>query len=378
MKTILYVFSVLALAITTSTAHATKARNAAMGNSFHLRGTQTVYSSPYHLSNIDNFVAIESGLTTTTSASNGAEGSASMSVGETGKFFVSIGHIDETIQPARSLLNAVGPFTFKAQQNPIEFIYSTKQDEKTIYGVGVFYSNFNNKTTGAEEKESSMGLRLGGSHDKFGWKVNTGLTNTAENITNKFKGNAYINLGLRYKQDNNSFGFDYTTWGAKVENVVGTTVQDHDFSNIVLRMVNSVKADGNEIFWGAGLNQVNLKDKVTDKKMNRLFLPVIVGFEAKATDWLMLRGSITQAVFLSNAKDERPYPAVSGITTPANGTLDLEYAGEPNTTSVAVGAGMKFQKVTIDGTLKDLMTSSGGQKLDGANILAQVGVVYMY
>ena len=58
--------------------------------------------------------------------------------------------------------------------------------------------------------------------------------------------------------------------------------------------------------------------------------------------------------------------------------MDLEYAGEPNTTSVAVGAGMKFQKVTIDGTLKDLMTSSGGQKLDGANVLAQVGVVYSY
>ena len=361
-----------------TTANATKARNAALGNSFHLRGTQSVYASPYHLSGIDNFVAVESGLTAATSTSNGAEGSVSINVSDNAKLMVSLGHLDETIQPARNLLNAVGPFTFKTQQNPIEFIYSTKQDEKTIYGAGISYSNFNNKTTGAEEKESSTSLRLGGSHDKFGWKVNLGLTNTAENPTNKFKGNTFINLGLRYKKDNNSYAFDYTTWGAKVENTAGTTVQDQDYANIVLRMVNSVKTDGNEIFWGAGLNQVNLKDKVTDKKMNRLFLPVILGFEAKAADWLLLRGSITQAVFLSNAKDERPYPAVSGITTPANLTPDLEYEGEPNTTSVAVGTGMKFQKVTVDGTLKDLMSSSGGQKLDGTNLLAQVGVVYAY
>lgn len=126
MKTILYIISVFVL---TSTAYATKARNAALGNSFHLRGTQTVYASPYHLS----------GLTTATSTTNGAEGSASMSVSDNSKLFVSIDHIDETIQPARNLLNALGPLTSKTQQNPIEFIYATKADEKTIYAGGIFY-----------------------------------------------------------------------------------------------------------------------------------------------------------------------------------------------------------------------------------------------
>lgn len=65
-------------------------------------------------------------------------------------------------------------------------------------------------------------------------------------------------------------------------------------------------------------------------------LPVIVGFESKTTDWFVLRGSVTQSVLISTVKDERGYPAVGGVTTPANGTAGLEYDGEPNNTSVAV------------------------------------------
>lgn len=375
MKTALSFFAILLCA---GIANATKARNAALGNSFHLRGTQTVYTSPYHVYSLDNFVALESGLTTATSASNGTEGSFIMNAGETGKLFMSLGHLDETIQPVRSFINTVGTYTFKPQQNPIEFIYSHKTESAT-FAYGFFYSNFNNKTVGAEEKESSTGLRAGGSHGAFGWKLNLGLTNTAETTTVKMKGGMYANLGLRYKIDTTSFGFDFTNWGVKVENVpAATTAHDHDYQNIVLRAVNVIKVESNEYFVGAGLNQTNLKDKVADKKLNRLHLPMIMGFEAKATDWLMLRGSITQSILISNSKDERPYPAVSGITTPATNVVNLEYAGEPNNTSVAVGAGLKFGKLTLDGTLKDLMTSSGGQRIDGSNLLAQVGVVYNY
>lgn len=375
MKTALSFFAIL---LSVAVANATKARIVALGNSFHLRGTQTVYSSPYHLMGLDNFVALESGITTATSTSNGSEGSLLMNAGETGKLFMSVGHLDETTQPVRSFINTVGTYTFKPQQNAVEFIYSHKTDSAT-FGYGVYYSNFNNKLAGSEEKESSNGLRVSGSHGALGWKLNFGLTNTAENTTAKMKGNLYANLGLRYKIDSTSFAFDYTSWGVKVENVpAGTTAQEHDYTNIQLRAVHSTKVESNEIFYGAGLNQTNLTDKVADKKLNRLHLPLIMGFEAKAMDWLMLRGSVTQSVLLTTFKDERGYPAVSGTTTPAVGTADLEYSGEPNTTSVAVGAGLKFGKVTIDGTLKDLMTTSGGQKLDSANLFAQVGLVYNY
>lgn len=377
MKPTLSFFAIL---LSVGIANATKARNTALSNSFHLRGTQTVYTSPYHLKNLDNFVSFESGITSATSTGSSAEGSFLMNAGETGKLFMSLGHLDETTQPVRTFINTVGTYTFKPQQNAIEFIFSHKTESAT-FGYGVFYSNFNNKTVGSEEKESSNGLRVSGTHGALGWKLNLGLTNTAENTTVKMKGTLYANLGLRYKMDSTSFAFDYTTWGVKVETIAtGATAQEHDFANIQLRTLNSTKVESNEIFYGAGFSQTNLKDKVTDKKLNRLHLPLILGFEAKATDWMMLRGSITQSILLTTFKDERGYPAVSGITTPATTppTAQLEYSGEPNTTSVAVGAGLKFGKVTIDGTLKDLMTSSGGQKLDGSNLLAQVGVIYNY
>lgn len=360
-------------------ANATKARNAALANSFHLRGTQTVYSSPYHVYSLENFVSLESGLTTATSTSNGAEGSFQMNAGENGKLFISLGHLDETTQPVRSFINAVGGTNFKPQQNAVEFIYSHKT-ESAIFGYGAYLSNYNNKLAGSEEKESSNGLRLSGSHGALGWKVNLGLTNTAETTTVKMKGGLFANLGLRYKIDSTSLAFDYTVWGVKTENVTtSATIQEHDYANIVLRAVHSTKVESNEIFYGAGINQTNLKDKVMDKKLNRLHLPLIIGFESKATDWLILRGSVTQSVLVTTFKDERGYPAAAGsVVSPANGTADLEYSGEPNSTSVAVGAGLKFGKLTIDGTLKDLMTSAGGQRLDGANLLAQAGVVYNY
>ena len=376
MKTAMSFFAILLCA---GIANATKARNAALGNSFHLRGTQTVFTSPYHVYGLDNFVALESGLTTATSSNNGTEGSFIMNAGETGKLFMSLGHLDETTQPVRTFINAVGGSAFKPQQNAVQFIYSHKTDSAT-FGYGFYYSNFNNKAVGAEEKESSNGLRVGGSHGSFGWKLNLGLTNTAETTALKMKGGLYANLGLRYKVDSTNYAFDFTNWGVKVENVpAGTTAQEHDYQNIVLRAVNVTKVESNEYFVGAGLNQTNLKDKIADKKLTRLHMPVIMGFESKATDWLMLRGSITQSILVTNSKDERGYPAAAGsVATPANGTVDLEYAGEPNNTSVAVGAGLKFGKLTIDGTLKDLMSSSGGQKIDGSNLFALVGVVYNY
>ena len=292
MKPALSFFAIL---LSVGVANATKARNAALGNSFHLRGTQTVYTSPYHLMSLDNFVAFESGLTTATSTSNGAEGSVLMNAGETAKLFMSLGHLDETTQPVRTFINTVGAYTFKPQQNAVEFIYSHKTDS-AVFGYGLYYSNFNNKLAGAEEKESSTGLRVAGQHGAFAWKLNLGLTNTAETTTVKMKGNTYAGLGLRYKMDSMSYAFDYTTWGVKVENVpAGTTAQEHDYTNIQLRALNSTKVESNDIFYGAGLNQTNLKDKVADKKLNRLHLPLIMGFEAKATDWLMLRGSSSRS-----------------------------------------------------------------------------------
>lgn len=372
----------LATLFCSSSAFATKARLTALGNGFHLRSSQSVFTTVTHIHALEPFFALESGTTSpataVTSGSTAAEAGIMTNIGDDGaKLLFAVGHIDESIQIQRGFANAFGAFAFKTQQNPIQLIYGWKSGENT-FGAGAFYSNFNNKTVGAEEKESSTGLRLAGGHGAILWRTNLGLSNTAENPTNKLTGKPYMNIAGRYTQGSTRYGLDYTTWGIKIEDVAGTAVQEHEYSNILARVSTVTKTDVAEWFYSAGISQTDLKDKLQDKKMSRLALPVLIAVESKASEWLTLRGSITQTVFVAQSKDERGYPLVNGVTNPASGTPDQEFGAEANNTSVAVGAGAKFGQATIDGTIRDLSGSAAGQKIDGSNLLAQVGFVYHY
>ena len=73
--------------------------------------------------------------------------------------------------------------------------------------------------------------------------------------------------------------------------------------------------------------------------------------EADAASWLTLRGSVTQTVLLDTSKVE---------TTPVAAGTDSEFAPGTNNTTVAFGAGLKFNKVTVDGAL----LAAGSQTLN--------------
>jgi hypothetical protein len=368
-------FAILLL-LTASTSFATKARQKALSNSFHLSGTQTVYTSPYHLMSLDNFIALESGSTATTTVDNGAEGSVLMNVNPEAKILFSLGHLDESVQSQRKFLNNLAGVTaYKTQQNPAEVIYAWK-DGSTVWGLGAYYSNFNNKLTA--EKESSAGFRFAASYGDFKWKANLGLVNTAVNTVGaQMNNNMYFNLGLRYNMNTLRYAFDFTAWDAsQTLNLALEPNESHNFQNLNFRIVDVNKFDGGEFFYGVGLDQTNIKNKIADKKFNRLTAPFIMGAEAKAADWLIVRGSITQTVLVAQSKDEVGYPAaaVTGATGLANG----EFAAETNSTTAAAGVGLVLNKIQIDATLKGLMGSTASQNINGTDLLAQAGVIYKY
>lgn len=365
-----------ALVLASSTAFATKARQKSLGNSFHLSGTQTVYTSPYHLFSIDNFVSVEAGLTTSTTVDNGAEGSGMFNVNENSRLFMSIGHLDESVQTQRKFLNALAGVTaYKTQQNPIEAIYAWKADG-TTWGLGLNYSDYKNKVT--NEAETSTGVRVAASYGAFKWKLNTGLVNKATNTAgDTFDNQPYYNLGLRYQMDTLRFGFDYTGWTVKQTlNGATTANQEHQFQGMNVRVTDVQKVDKTEYFYGVTLDQSTFKDKIADKKFTRLTAPVLIGAETHANDWLIVRGSVVQTVLIAQSKDEVGYPAAA--VTGATGTVDGEFAAEANNTAVNVGLGLKLNKVQVDATLSGLSGSTANQKVDGTNLLAQVGVVYKY
>ena len=93
-------------------------------------------------------------------------------------------------------------------------------------------------------------------------------------------------------------------------------------------------------------------------------LPVTFGFEADATSWLTLRGSVGQNVILNNRKNG------------ANKSSDA------NTTTVNGGATLNFGKLAVDGLVGT--TSSAGVAgtkngvLSTSNLLTRVGVTYNF
>jgi hypothetical protein len=364
----------LAIALSFSTsAFATKARLKALGSSLHLTDTQSLYASPYQVSALENFVSLESGKTTSTSSTDAAEASILTTLSPEAKLFFSFGHLDETVLTQRLFVNSVLTKTYKLQQNPLEVIYNYKEGS-TVWAVGMYYSNFNNKLT--SEKESSAGVRLAANYGDFKWKSQFGLVNTAVDAAgDSLDNNLYFNLGLRYNQNTLRYGLDVTTWGVS-QTSAGAVNASASYQNILARLTQVNKTENGEYFVGISLDQTDIKNKMTDKKFTRLTAPLLIGAEAKANDWLTLRGSISQTVLVAQSKDEVGF--TSAAVVGATGVVNGEFSAEANNTVMAVGTGVTLGKAQIDATLKGLVGSTASQNINGTDLLTQVGVIYKY
>lgn len=364
----------LVLVLASTQAFATKARYKSLMSSTHLVDTQSQFTSPYHVFSIPDFVSFESGKTEATSVDDGAEMITKFSLNDSSKLLVAIGHKDEAAQSQRKFLNAVAGTTFITQQNPVEVIYGLKAGDITWAG-GVYYSSFKDKL--ADNNEQSTGLRLSASHGDFKWKVNLGLNNKVQNTTDGTMMNQpYTNVGLRYGiGKEHKLALDYSAWNVKMENTTGTETQSHEYQNIKFQYVNTTQADGNDFFYGIAVDQINLKNKIADKKLNRLALPVWFGVEHNANEMFTVRASIKQTIY-AQSKDEQGYPV--GSVDGGFATADSEFTAEPNNTEVSTGLGWKFKQVMIDGLFKALVGKTATQQVNSANLLSQVGLTYNY
>ena len=369
---------VIAIALASTTAFASRARVTSMGNSPHIIDTQSIYSNPAKMFLMGDFVSLESGATNTSTnpaAANpntNAEGTLVRSMGDA-KMGLGLGHKSENAS-GFGLRAIMGVGDVTEQQNPLELSYGMKAGDITWAGTFV-YSNYNDKFN--EVKENSMGVRLGALMGAWDFAAGIGLGNTVTDKRagndKKFKGTTGVSLYAGYAMNSLYYFGEVVLAGAKMETEsTGAALNDAEQTKITLGVVESVKKDGNEFFYGAKLVSTMFKDDATtlttdDVERDSLVLPVIVGLEAEATSWMTLRASLTQNVIISNSKTE------------TGGTTTAETAPGLNTTAAAVGAGLKFNKVTVDGTLTGLTsTGTNNQQLDGDDLLTTVGLTYVF
>lgn len=367
---------IAALALAATPAFASKARLNALANSAHLEDIQKVFTNPADVTKHGDWLTFEFGNSSgqlATQADPRAEGGFSRGMGDA-RYGFYLGHRPAWVTEARTS-NANGGVTLTnaatilGAENPVDLFYGSKAGALN-WGVGLHYSNSDKKAT--RQKQSTTGLTAGVSADAWDAALTLGLVNnykldddpaTGPNEAVDFKGKTAIQLYGEYQlNDTLSLNALARMNGAK-EDSAGAEVTDRTMSTYSVGVVNSHKADGADFFYGANYEMTNDKNAVaTEDKVTTSALPVFVGIEADATSWMVLRGSVRQNFILGSTKVE------------TNGTGDANTVAQ--NTSVAAGAGLKFGKLLVDGTLE--AASSSTAALNGNAFLANGSITYMF
>lgn len=362
----------LAIVLASTSAFATRARLSSLGNAPHLVDSASVYSKPTDIFAVSDSLTIESGNTTatpgTTAAGANAEALLIRSAGDA-KWALSLGHRDARSYAQRSAADTATTVIL-SQQNPFELTYGMKTGDMAWAGTLV-YSNSNDKQN--EIKETTTSLKFGAATSTWDATVDLGLADKWESgkaINDEFKGksNVAVRGGMWVSSDLYAYA-DVAMGGWEVMDNSAVT-SEMKTTDIQVGAINTMKNDGNEFFWGAGLASSQSKDsKGLEEKTNDLMLPFIIGVEANASSWLTLRGSVTQNVMIQNEKTED----TTGTTA--------ETAPGLNSTVASIGAGLKLGKLVVDGSLEGLTTDNTGaatQKLNGNSVLTTVGMTYAF
>lgn len=287
---------------------------------------------------------------------------------------------------------------FPGQQNPINLMYGMKMSDMEIganlyYASGrrneIFKSNFLGLSAGAKQAgvwEANLTLGLGAKIENDGSGTagaNTGIgfdandAAGAEILLNRIEGKSSWALNGSYTMGDNYFYLDYSTAkGEAVQDAAASpTTYTADLVGYNLAYERKDQGEGVHFFYGAKYSFSSVKLNVTGASNNgqveSTTLPLYMGAEVDASSWLVLRGSIRQNFLISSRR-----VVVQGA---ADGLSD-----QPAGTQAALGAGLKFGKLLVDGTMSSNLNGTTSTNtantgvLNLENPLANVSMTYTF
>lgn len=365
---------IVAVALCATSAFASKARLKALSASPHLQDTRNVFVKPDQALVHGEFVSMETSanvaLDTATAGTGNdtapnAEGGFVRKMNDTMAMGAWLGN--KSNLATAGLSDAGSTVTL---QNPLNLYFASKAGEMN-WGAGLYYASHDDKAN--KDKASAMGLALSAS-STAGWDAQFGMGLTGEatdNDTTKYEQKSPMYISGGYWMDTMYLYGKYAMNGGKSKAVNGgAALGETDSSTTQVGIVNSHKKDGADFFYGVSYLMTQEKVK-NGTKTEGTCLPVVIGIEADAASWLVLRGSITQNVLLGTNK-----------ITP-NGAAASEQTMLDNTV-VAAGLGLKLGKFMVDGTLAATTpqvapaTSTSGKFGSDAGFLSEVALTYAF
>lgn len=362
-----------ALSVAATPAMASKARLTSLGNAVHLIDTQTIFVNTADMHYLGDFATIEFGTAAndagsavnTPRAEGGFVRSSSM-----GKWGAYLGRQSATVNQFVDTANTQVANALAKEQNALDLFYGTELAGQK-WGFGVHYSAAKLESDGATppaavatQEVNTLGISGGVRNDVWDAYARIGLggETKAEGVAElKQKGLYDVGFGM---------WFDSVYVAAKYLHTKGTLTAggndtDAEKNQYSVNVLDNVKVDGGNFFYGAGYASNELKFGTA--KTTTTGIPFIVGMEMDAASWLVLRGSITQNVILGETKTE------TGAATYTD--------KQRNNTVVAAGAGVKFNKLMLDATISGSGATSGATPdgtVSGNNLLSQASLTYMF
>lgn len=381
------------LAVLSTSAYATKARMAALGQdtgygSFYMSDSRNIFRNAAHVNSMKNYVVTEWGSAT------GADSTATAPAAE-GGFFREAGafayglYLGSDLESQNGIRSAgtgyggsgiaFGQASALDRDNELDVFFAG--DMGVEWGVHLNYASNKDETgtPAVKEKQSALGLGAGIVMGDLNAYLNMGFKDETENVNNttgaKWESMGSMVAGVGYNWMSYTFFAEYQKRGA--EFVSGSGVAKNETEQTVLKVgaghVKEVSATSRMV---ADLHYSTTKGEDKDgttatnnREQTVTKLPLTVGFETDATSWLTLRGSVSQAVIINNAEVK-----TSSATTKSTNAND---------TSVNAGATLNFGKLKVDGMIgtngvNGTNTNAKNGVLDADRLLTQVAVHYWF
>ena len=230
-------------------------------------------------------------------------------------------------------------------------------DAGVQWGLDFHYQNYDNSdsnTNNTAGKSSVLGARIGIITGDLSAYVDFGLGNTAENAagTTKLESKGSHDVGITYASED----VNYMAVSNSTSYEIGAA--KYETSLLKVGAAKTYRLNDKANMWISGFYSIATSDQ-NGTEEDRTTVPVAVALEVSAKDWLIVRGSVGQNVFINDNDD--------GTNTGSNA----------DTTMVNAGVSLVYGDLSIDGSIGNDPAVSG-TGVSGQDSLGRFSMTYKF